>query len=62
MSRNNRLTKDSCNALRTGRNTTKNSSFNEAYKHVVISYNFEKRERMIPPSLKSRIYPSVRQT
>ena len=45
-----------------GRNTTENSSFNEAYKHVVISYNFEKRERMIPPSLKSRIYPSVRQT
>ena len=40
-----------------GRNATRKSSFNEADKHAVI---FENGERMIPPSPKSRIYPSVR--
>ena len=44
-----------------GRNATGKSSFDEADKHAVISYSFENGERMIPPSPKSHIYPSVRQ-
>ena len=43
-----------------GRNATGKSSFDEADKHAVISYNFENAERMIPPSTKSGICPSVR--
>ena len=44
-----------------GRNATGKCSFDEADKHAVISYSFENGERMIPPSPKSHIYPSVRQ-
>ena len=42
-----------------GRNATGKSSFYELYKQVIISYSFKNREKMIPSSLKSRIYPSV---
>ena len=41
-----------------GRNSTGKFSFDEAVKHAVISYSFENWQRMIPPSPKSRIYPS----
>ena len=44
-----------------GRNATGKSSFDVTDKHAVISYSFEDGERMIPPSPKSRIYPSVQQ-
>ena len=43
------------------RNATGKSSFNETDKHAFLSYSFENGERMIPPSPKSRIFPSVRQ-
>ena len=43
------------------KSATGHSSFEEADKYAIISYNFENEGRMIEPSKKSRIYPSVRE-